>query len=295
MKEEVIDFLKAKEGGVYLDCTLGGGGHTMALLEANENNCVVAFDRDERAISRNKKKLERYGSRVRLVHSSFANASKELKNQKFDGVLADLGTSTDQLKENRGFSFNDDTALDMRMDESQEFSAHDLVNGTTQSQLVSVLKRGGVGKEAFGVAQAIIKARPIDTTVQLADVTNQALRGRYRGKKGNPATVIFQAIRIAVNREFEEIEAILDAAPELIVANGRIAVVTFHSLEDKLVTRRMRDWESQGAYPALWRGERKEKALGKVLTKKPVTASDEEVKANPSSRSARLRVFQFNR
>lgn len=293
MLKEVLDMLQAERGGEFLDCTLGGAGHTIGILEANRTNMVTAVDRDSRAIIRSGRKLEKYGRRVKIMHSSFSNIKEALEDKKFDAILIDLGLSTDQLKENRGFSFNDSSDLDMRMDESQELSAYMIVNKTSEKELICILKEGGAGREAAVTARTIIKARPISKTSDLSRVINQTLAGKRKTSKTNPSTVIFQAIRMAVNDEKNEIESILKDAPKLIKSCGRLAVISFHSLEDKLVTGTMRDWASRGNYPALWRGVIKEKALGKLLTKKAITPSEEEIKKNPAARSARLRVFEF--
>lgn len=294
MLKEVLELLEVEKGGSFLDCTLGGGGHTAGILSANVVNKVVAVDRDSRAIIRAGRRLEEFDGRVKIMHSAFSNIKEALNGEQFDGMLLDLGLSTDQLKENRGFSFKDDSALDMRMDESQENSAYLIVNKTPERDLIQILRTGGVGKEASLVARAIIKARPIEKTSELSRVINQAIGGKNKEKKTNPSTVIFQAIRIAVNDELGEIEGILRDAPAMVKPGGRLAVISFHSLEDKAVTRTMREWSSQGNYPAMWRGVVKEKSLGKLLTKKAVLPSEEEVNMNPASRSARLRVFEFN-
>lgn len=294
MPDEVVEWLKAEEGGEFLDCTLGGAGHTLAILKANPSNKVLAVDRDSRAIIRSGRKLQDYEDRVKIVHSAFSHIREALGGRKFDGMLIDLGLSTDQLKENRGFSFNDTSSLDMRMDESQELSAFITVNKTSEQELFKILKQGGVGREARAVARAIIKARPIQKTSELSRVVNHALAGKLKAKKTNPSTVVFQAIRMAVNDEINELETILRDSEKLVKPGGRLAVITFHSLEDKMVTREMRSWQSRGSYPALWRGEVKEKPLGKLLTKKAVLPKKEELKKNPSARSASLRVFEFS-
>lgn len=292
MCNEVVKALKAHEGGIFIDCTLGGAGHTEALLLANTDNHVVALDRDNRALERAGKKLSRFGERVELHWSLFSGISNVAKTRVFDGMLVDLGISTDQLKENRGFSFKDSINLDMRMDESQEFSAHDVVNSYSEREILKVLKKGGVGKEAFSVAKGITFARPIMTTEELSAVINKASAGLSAKKSINPSTVVFQAIRIEVNKEFEEIEKLLDAAPAIVRTGGRLAIITFHSLEDKLVTRRMREWQQGDTAPASWRGFRKP-SKGRLINQKPILPTDEEVNNNPPSRSARLRVFEF--
>lgn len=293
MLNEVVEYLNAPNGGVFLDCTLGGGGHAAAILNANPLNKLVALDRDSRALIRANRKLEEFEGRISIMHGSFSHLKEVLQEGQFDGIIADLGISTDQLKERRGFSFNDTTELDMRMDESQDLTAGIVVNKTSERDLLRLLKRGGVGREAISVARAIVKARPIETTSQLSRIINIAVAGKLKAKKTNPSTVVFQALRIAVNNEFEEIDALLDVAPRLVKEGGRLVVITFHSLEDKVVTRRLREWEAQGSYPALWRGSKREESLGRQVSKRAIAPGTEEVKRNPSARSARLRVFEF--
>ena len=290
---EAISALKAERGGNFLDCTLGGGGHSKAILDVNSSNTVVAADRDLRAIERAQQKFVSYQGRFSALHGTFSSLEAELQGSQFDGILADLGTSMDQLKEGRGFSFSDHADLDMRMDESEGETAADLVNNYSEQDLYVVFRQGGVGPEARGIAQAIIRARPINFSDELAAVVNKALQGRYREKKGNPATLVFQAIRIAVNKELSEIEALLRAAPKLARTNTRFAVITFHSLEDKLVTNMMRRWSSGGDFSAVNPTSRGEARLGRYIARESVQPSKEEISSNPSSRSARLRVFEF--
>lgn len=292
--QEAVEGLHAIGGGVFLDCTFGGGGHSQAILEANSENIVVGADRDKRALLRAESVASKYVGRFESIHSSFSDLSTKLDGRKFNGILADLGISTDQLKEDRGFSFGDDSALDMRMDESSELSAAQIVNSYDPQELFVILKEGGVGAEARAIAQAIVAARPLETTKELARVIARVpQRGRAKGKQSNPATVVFQAIRIAVNDEFAQIKALLKAIPLLITPGGRLAIISFHSLEDKAVTRVLRKWEGEQA-PALWPGARSEKSFGTLLTKKAILPAEQECKENPSARSARLRVFEFN-
>jgi 16S rRNA (cytosine1402-N4)-methyltransferase len=208
-------------------------------------------------------------------------------------VLADLGMSSDQLAEQRGFSFQDTTSLDMRMDESQKFSAHDVVNEYGERQLLTALRRGGCAAEAFPAVKAILRARPITSTEHLVEVLQSALKVHAGKKKVNPATVVFQALRIEVNKEFEEIEALLDSIPQLVKPGARVAIICFHSLEDKLVAARMREWEGRSEKPALHPSYTPVVSLGRLLTKKAVVAGDDESAVNKRSRSARLRVFEF--
>lgn len=296
MPSEVLEYLAAVRGGSFLDCTLGGAGHSKLILEAHPNNRLTTIDRDERAIARAREKLSGHAARVTFHHASFADLPVVLKGESFDGILADLGVSTDQLKENRGFSFNDDTPLDMRMDESQEMSAAELLNNCAEKDLYVLLRRGGVGPEALQVARAIVEGRPVQSTKDLARLINQSLArfgGKNARKKTNPATVVFQAIRMAVNRELEQIDALMDFVPQAARSGSRLVVLTFHSLEDKAVLHRMREWESGGEFSAQWPGARAGKRLGRVIAKKPVTASEQELAINASSRSARLRAFEF--
>ena len=292
LEREVVEMLRAKEGGTFVDCTLGGGGHTAAILAANPANTVVAIDRDGRAVERARIRFSDSLDRVSLREGKFSSVESLVKGSRFDGMLVDLGISTDQLTEERGFSFNDDAPLDMRMDETQSLSASTVVNEYPEKDLLRVMKRGGVGSEAGLFAKAIIRARPIETTKALATVINQAAPAHLRKKKSNPATVAFQAIRIEVNDEFGEIKRLMDSAPRVLAKGGRLAIITFHSLEDREVTHHMRGWGNQGDYPASWRGHR-EASLGHMVQNKAITPSEEEVERNPSSRSARLRVFEF--
>lgn len=292
LRDEVVEVLRAKEGGDFVDCTLGGGGHSEAILNANEKNTVLAFDRDLPAIKRAEKKLETFGKRFRAVHGSFGGIESHAAAKNYSGVLIDLGISTDQLKGERGFSFNDSDSLDMRMDQSQSLSANEVVNNYDERELLKVFKKGGVGQEAYTITKSIIHARPIETAKQLSATINQALGSRAKKTKINPSTVAFQAIRIEVNNEFEEIEKALKAAPKILKDGGRLAIITFHSLEDKLVARTMRDWEQSGTEPANWRGERGQ-AIGRTVVKKAILPSEEEISRNSASRSAKLRVFEF--
>jgi 16S rRNA (cytosine1402-N4)-methyltransferase len=297
MAKEVLDALRAAEGGKFVDCTLGGAGHTQMILESNPKNQVTAADRDGRALDRARERLAKFGNRVQLIHSEFAGLAAELQNENFDGLLADLGISTDQLKENRGFSFNDADTLDMRMDQSSGPTAAELLNTCSAKELFVMLKQGGVGNEARALSQAIIENRPYASAKDLSRVVNQTFarvsRAKMAAKKVNPSTVVFQALRIAVNREFEQIESLMQLAPRIVRQGGRMAVITFHSLEDRLVARTMRDWESGGEFSARNPGTATRKRLGRVVERKGIFPSAEEVASNPSARSACLRVFEF--
>lgn len=291
---EVAEHLQAEKGGMFLDCTLGGGGHTRAILDASPSSWVVAVDRDRRAIERARKWAPAYGERLSIFHAPFSSVGEVVGASRFDGVLADLGVSTDQLREGRGFSFSDVGPLDMRMDEESSSTAQDFVNSASERELFLALAEGGVGTTARGLARAIVAQRPFASARELAEMVRASHLGKKTGSKVHPATVVFQALRMWVNREREEIQALLGAVPKLIKGEGsKLAVITFHSLEDALVMRELRRWESAGTYPASWRGARDEKRIGKIDPRKAITPGEEEVQRNPASRSARLRVFEF--
>jgi 16S rRNA (cytosine1402-N4)-methyltransferase len=287
--------LRASEGGMFLDCTFGGGGHTRAILDANPDSWVVALDRDGRAIERGRRWAGAYGERLELIHAPFSQVESAVAFRGFSGILADLGMSTDQLREGRGFSFADAATLDMRMDEESGTTAADFVNTASEHEIYVAFAEGGVGSNARGIARTIVNERPFQNAQELAEVVRMSHLGKRSESKVHPATVVFQALRMKINREREEIDALLDAAPRLVKNGGRLAVITFHSVEDRLVTNRIRSWESAGSYPASWRGPRTERRIGRVVNRKPIVPSDEEIARNPASRSARLRVFEFEK
>lgn len=293
LADEVVEMLKCRQGGVFLDCTLGGGGHTKLILESSEENWVYGIDRDTRALERTRQRLQPFGDRVCFLHGPFSQAEDLVGAVKFDGILADLGMSTDQLFEGRGFSFSD-IDLDMRMDPTQGITAREILDTYGERDLYKVLVTGGVGGEAKAIARFLVNKRPFATARELSDAVSAAGLGKDRSSGRHAATVVFQALRMAVNNEVSEIEKLMEGASRLTKPGGRLAVITFHSLEDKLVTNRMREWESRGTYPASWRGKREGVSLGKVVTRKPIVPSDGEVEKNPASRSARLRVFEFD-
>ena len=296
MKEEVINYLKAKEGGVFLDCTLGGAGHTKAILDANKNNIVYAIDRDINAIERAKDFLKDYKDRVFLYNTEFSNANSSIFNGiKFDGILADLGLSQDELKENRGFSFNDESFLDMRMNQESVLTASNIVNEFESKELYKILKIGGVGKEAGSIVNAILKNRPINSAKELSQIIKSATLKFYKGKKLNPSALTFQAIRIAVNDEFGEIKKLLENVPSLAKPQARLVVICFHSLEDKIVTSTLRSFEKgEDDKISLMVAKEEVKGIGKLITKKALVPTQEEIQENFASRSSLMRVFEFN-
>jgi 16S rRNA (cytosine1402-N4)-methyltransferase len=282
---EVVEQLRAQRGGMFLDCTLGGGGHTRAILDASPDSWVVALDRDQRAIRRAEIWAGRYSERLRLIHAPFSRVADVLDFSRFDGILADLGMSTDQLREGRGFSFADEGALDMRMDETAPLTARDFINSAAERDVFLAFAEGGVGSSSRQLARFLISRRPYESAKSLADVVKESHLGKKSASKVHPATV---------NGEREEVLALMEAAPKLAKGAGsRLAMITFHSIEDTLVAREMRRWEAAGSYPASWRGPRSGQCLGVVNPRKPVCPSEDEVRRNPASRSARLRVFEF--
>ncbi len=292
MADEVIELLKANEKGVYLDCTLGGGGHTERILLAHPENEVFAVDRDFRAIERAKIRLQRFNERVTFIHASFSELGSVVNREGFQGMVADLGFSTDQLREGRGFSFVDQS-LDMRMNASDPVTAEDILNNYTEQEIYKILKVGGVGQEARAICKAILQNRPVKTAEQLADLIQKSAPAQ-KGKS-HPATVVFQALRIEVNQEQKQLQDLLHIIPKVVDRdNGRVAIISFHSLEDKEVGKTMREWSRGDDRPAYLRNSEGKKKLGNLLTKKAIEPSEDEIKVNPASRSALLRVFEFN-
>lgn len=290
----VVEQLQAQRGGMFLDCTFGGGGHTRALLDASPDSWVVALDRDRRAIQRGSRWAHNYGERLTLMHAPFSQVREVVGRTRFDGILADLGMSTDQLREGRGFSFADEGVLDMRMDEESDLTAQDFINTATEREVYRALVEGGVGQSARQLARVLMAERPFESAKQLAEVVRTSFLGKKGASKVHPATVVFQALRMRINREREEIADLMGAAPELVKGAGaRLAVITFHSIEDTLVAREMRRWESAGSYPASWRGPRTDRQLGRCVSRKPICPDEDELRLNSASRSARLRIFEF--
>jgi len=293
--KEVLHYLIPKKGGgVYIDCTLGGGGHSKAILERiYPDGLLIGIDRDIEAIKAARKELSNFLDRAILIRDNFKNLEEILSNLKIkvvSGVLFDLGVSSHQLREReRGFSFREDGHLDMRMDPTQKFNASTLINNYTEEELVRIF--GKYGEERFSkrIARLIVLERqknPITTTKQLADLVIRALpkakkRGRWRI---HPATRVFQAIRIEVNQELDLLEKSLNQVIKVLEDKGRICVISYHSLEDRIVKNVFKKAEREKVA--------KENYGLKIITKKPIRASQEEIKRNPKARSAKLRVAE---
>jgi len=277
--DAVLDLVEAAKGETLLDATAGYGGHASAILERTlQDNGSVLVDRDENAVRELRKTFK--GRPVQIIHESFMDAARVLseEGEQFDIILADLGVSSVHLDQpTRGFSFQYEAALDMRMDESQTLTAEQIVNDYSEDELIRILKEYGEEHKARRIAKGIIEARPIATTTELASVVERAVH--VKRQKAHPATKTFQALRIAVNDELEQLQAALPIWISLLKPGGRLAVISFHSLEDRLVKQ---FFASRG-------GTRYDAEL-QILTKKPVVADRTELVLNPRARSAKLRV-----
>ena len=293
---EVLDSLDIRPGGAYIDCTVGEGGHAVAVLgEPRAGSRLLGIDLDGEALARARPRLIPYGERALLVRGSFADLRMIATGQGFspaEGVLFDLGVSSLQLESaHRGFSFSREGRLDMRFGASQGPTAHHMVNNETADRLADLIYRYGEERGSRRVARAIVAARPIETTVELASVVSAALGRRRRGI--HPATQTFQALRMAVNGELENLQAGLAQAVDVLASGGRLVVISYHSLEDRLVKNFMRTEERACICPP----EIPECVCGhvasvRVITRRVVRPSSQEVEANPRSRSARMRVAE---
>lgn len=272
LPQEIIEFLNIVDNGHYLDATLGGGGHTNLILSYNSTVKVTAIDRDIQALNFAKENLKIYSDRVDFWRGNFADFQP--LNIKFDGIIADLGVSSPQLDQGeRGFSFRHDGDLDMRMDTSQSLMAKDIVNRWQEKQLADLIYTYGEERLSRRIAKTIVEKRPFSTTLELANAIASCVPSKYRHGKIHSATRTFQALRIKVNEELASLEKFLQVAPTWLKPEGRIAVISFHSLEDRIVKNQFKD------HPNL-----------KIITKKPIISSIEEQRSNSRSRSAKLRV-----
>ncbi|MEH1845308.1 MAG: 16S rRNA (cytosine(1402)-N(4))-methyltransferase RsmH [Nostoc sp.] len=302
---EVIEGLAVRPGGHYLDVTVGGGGHSRLILEVAADVRITAVDQDEEALAAARKELAEFGvsvplrgsklrkaspseeaplfaqrlrqekeARVQFIYSNFANY--EFTPNTFDGILADLGVSSYHLDQpERGFSFRHAASLDMRMDRGRSLTAADVINNWDEADLADIFFKYGEERLSRRIARRIVERRPLHTTVELAEAIASCVPPKYRYGRIHPATRVFQALRIVVNDELKSLETFLDKAPNALVPGGRIAIISFHSLEDRLVKHGLRN-----------------SPLLKVLTKKPIIASEEEIQRNMRSRSAKLRIAE---
>lgn len=297
---ECIEGLKIKPSGIYVDGTLGGGGHSFKILQHLTTGKLIGIDQDQDALKAATDKLKIFEERFIPYHSNFSELTKvltDLEIQKFDGLLLDLGVSSYQLDEaERGFSYMNDGKLDMRMNQSDSFTAYDVVNGYSEAKLTEIITDYGEENWANRIAKFIVQERaekPIETTFELVDVIKKAIPAAARKDGPHPAKRTFQAIRIEVNNELRIIEQTIEAAVSRLNKGGRIAIITFHSLEDRIVKNAYKKL-AQGCtcppeFPVCICGG---KAKIKIITKKPILPSDDEVENNPRARSAKLRVAE---
>ena len=298
---ECIEALNIRDGYTYIDCTAGGGGHSLEIAKRmGPNSRLICFDRDKNAIAAATKRLEGYLDRVTFVNDNFSSLGEVIREMKIDnlgGVLADLGCSSHQFDTaDRGFSYMQDARLDMRMDTDSPLSAYEVVNEYSEEALRRILFEYGEEKFSARIASAICKRRadkPIETTVELSDIIKSAIPAAKRADGPHPAKRSFQAIRIEVNGELDAIKPLISAAANGLVPGGRIAIISFHSLEDRLVKIGMRDLANGCTcprdFPVCVCGN---KATLKEISKKPILPSDKELEENPRSRSAKLRVAE---
>ncbi len=301
MPDEVIRFLAPKPGGIYVDGTVGGGGHaSLVLEESSPDGVLIGFDRDAEALRAAAERLLPYGDRVKMVQGNYAGLDEALAGfgiAGIDGLLLDLGVSSHQLDSaERGFSFQQDAPLDMRMDGCTGVTAAELVNTLPEEELCRIIRDYGEERWARRIAAFIVKARaeaPVETTLQLVDIIKGAIpRGAWE-ERLHPATRTFQALRIAVNDELDSLEKGLDLGIGMLTRGGRVVVIAFHSLEDRIVKNCFRRFSRGCTCPkglpyCICGG----KQLVRVLTGRPVMAGEAEVKANPRARSARLRAAE---
>ncbi len=296
--DEAVEILNIKPDGIYVDGTLGGGGHSTEIAKKLTTGKLICFDQDINAISAAREKLKDYMDKIILVHSNFENIKVELSNlgiEKIDGFLVDLGVSSHQLDvPERGFSYMQDAPLDMRMDSSLTFSAYDLVNTYCESELKRVIKDYGEENWSARIAKLIIEKRqekPINTTFELVDTIKAAIPKRMRDENQHPAKRTFQAIRIEVNRELDVIDKTLLTAVEMMNQDGVVAAITFHSLEDRIVKNTFKKLQNSCTCPPEFPiCICNAKKIVEIVTRKPILPSEQEITENPRSRSAKLRA-----
>lgn len=297
---EAVEGLNVKSDGIYVDCTLGGAGHSSLILKQLTTGHLYCFDQDENAIQAARQRLETIGKQFTIIQSNFKNIKAELNQrgvEHVDGILFDLGVSSPQFDNaERGFSYNYDARLDMRMDQSSSLDAHEIVNHYSYEQLVEILYKYADEKFAKQIARRIEKEReiqPIDTTFQLVEIVKSAIPAYARRKGGHPAKRTFQALRIAVNDELNVFDIALKDALDLLNINGRIAVITFHSLEDKICKYTFNEVSKLKDVPkGLPVIPEEMQPKFKLINKKPIIATEEELNENHRSHSAKLRVIE---
>ena len=297
---ECIDNLNIRPDGIYVDGTMGGGGHSLEIAKRLTTGRLICIDQDPNAHEAAGKRLAEYKDRITFVRDNFGNIANILDSlgiEKIDGMLLDIGVSSHQLDEaERGFSYRQDAPLDMRMNPDRPFSAYDVVNGYDEDELDRVIFTYGEERWARRIAQFIVKereAKPIETTGELVDIIKKAVPKGARKDGPHPAKRTFQAIRIEVNGELEVLQRAIDDVAARLAVGGRLCIITFHSLEDRIVKEAFRKQENPcicpPQFPVCVCGK---KPLGRVITRKPILPSKEELEENPRSRSAKLRVLE---
>ena len=301
MLEEVIESLAIKPNGIYVDGTLGGAGHSSEIVKRlGEDGRLIGIDQDGEAIEAATKRLKPYKDKVTIVRSNYAQMKEVLRDlgiHKVDGILLDLGVSSYQLDNaERGFTYREDVPLDMRMDQRQEVTARDIVNDYSEYDLYRIIRDYGEDRFAKNIAKHIVAARqvkPITTTGELTEIIRESIPMKMQVKSGHPAKRTFQAIRIELNKELEVLQNNLDDMIDLLNPGGRICIITFHSLEDRIVKTNFKRNENPctcpSDFPVCVCGK---KSKGKVVTRKPILPSEEELEVNSRSKSAKLRVFE---
>lgn len=299
--EETIEGLCIKPDGIYVDGTLGGGGHALEVVKRlGESGRFFGIDQDEAAIAAASERLKEHSHKITIIRDNYENAVTDLKSNGVtgvDGIVLDLGVSSYQLDTvERGFSYKYDTALDMRMDRRQALSAKEIVNDYSQADLARIIRDYGEDKFANNIAKHIVRAReevPIETTYQLNDIIKAAIPAKMRAEGGHPSKRTFQAIRIECNRELDVLKNSLEEMIGFLNPGGRICIITFHSLEDRIVKSIFKKQENPCTcppnFPVCMCGK---ESMGKVVTRKPILPSEEELSENSRSKSAKLRIFE---
>ena len=298
---ETIDGLNIKPDGIYVDGTLGGGGHAYEVCRRlGEKGSIVGIDQDAAAIEAASARLKDFGEKVTIVRSNYCDMKSKLHElgiDTVDGIVLDLGVSSYQLDTaERGFSYREDAPLDMRMDTRQKMTARDIVNDYTEADLYRVIRDYGEDKFAKNIAKHIVQARavkPVETTAELSEIIRASIPMKFQKKSGHPAKRTFQAIRIELNRELDVLRDSLDDMIDLLNPGGRLCIITFHSLEDRIVKSAFRKNENPCTcppdFPVCVCGK---KSKGSIITKKPILPSEEELEYNSRSKSAKLRIFE---
>lgn len=298
MRPEAVDLLEVREGGIYVDGTLGLGGHSEAILERIGSGHLYAFDQDGSAIEKSKERLRRFAGKADFIHDNFRRLKRDLESRgvkEVDGIVLDLGVSSPMFDDPaRGFSYRHDGPLDMRMDPEARLSARDVVNGYSQKDLERILQEYGEETFAGPIARSIVHSRPLETTFELVEAVKRGIPEKALARKGHPARKTFQAVRIEVNDEMGALEEVLDQGMEILKPGGRMVVISFQSLEDRMVKRKFRD--ACRVDPEIRKLPLKESEMPVppflLLTPRAVQASQEEIEENHRSHSARMRAVQ---